>query len=57
MNIERIANILMGMGIHIQDNLSLKVSEFDQETPQSHTADQATAPWGKATEHLQEQYI
>ena len=26
-----------------------KVSEYDQEIPQSHTADQPTAPWGKAT--------
>ena len=25
-----------------------KISEFDQEIPQSHTADQSTAPWGWA---------
>ena len=24
---------------------------YDQEIPQSHTADQPTASWGKATEH------
>ena len=24
---------------------------YDQETPHSHTADQPTASWGKATEH------
>ena len=26
-------------------------SEYDQEIPQSHTSDQTTAPWGRATEH------
>ena len=30
----------------------LKVSEYDQEIPQSHTADRPTAPWGRATDHL-----
>ena len=29
-----------------------KVSEYDQEIPQSHTADQPMAPRGRATEHL-----
>ena len=29
-----------------------KVSEYDQEIQQSHTADQPTAPRGRATEHL-----
>ena len=29
---------------------SPKVSEFDQEIPQTHTADQPTAPRGSATE-------
>ena len=28
-----------------------KKSEYDQEISQSHTADQSTAPWGRATEH------
>ena len=28
-----------------------KVSEYDQEIPQSHTADQPTAPRGRVTEH------
>ena len=28
-----------------------KVSEYDQEIPQSPTADQPKAPWGRATEH------
>ena len=27
-----------------------KISEYDKEIP--HTADQPTAPWGRATEHL-----
>ena len=27
-------------------------SEYDQDIPQSHTADQPTAPQGRATEHL-----
>ena len=34
------------------DNFSKKVSEYDQKIPQSHTADQPTAPRGRATEHL-----
>ena len=29
--------------------MSKKESEYDQEIPQSHTADQPTAPWGRAT--------
>ena len=29
-----------------------KVSEYDKEIPHSHTADQPTAPRGRATEHL-----
>ena len=29
-----------------------KLSEYDQEIPQSHTADQPIAPRGIATEHL-----
>ena len=29
-----------------------KVSEYDQEIPQSHTADQPTARWGRTTGHL-----
>ena len=29
-----------------------KVSKYDQEIPQPHTADQPTAPTGSATEHL-----
>ena len=32
---------------------SKKVSEYDQEIAQSHTADQPTAPLGGVTEHLQ----
>ena len=32
---------------------SFTKSEYDQETPQSHTADQTMAPWGEATGHLQ----
>ena len=30
----------------------LKVSEYDQEIPQSQTADVPTTPWGRATGHL-----
>ena len=33
--------------------LPLKVSECVQRIPQSQTADQPTAPWGRATGHLQ----
>ena len=32
-------------------------NECDQEIPKSHTADQPTAPGGRATEHLQKQDI
>ena len=28
----------------------IKVSEYDQERPQSHTADQPTEPWGRQQE-------
>ena len=31
---------------------SKKVSEYDHEIPQSHTAGQPTSLWGRATEHL-----
>ena len=33
-----------------------KVSEYDQEIPQSYTTDQLTAPRGKATDHPQQQH-
>ena len=33
------------------------VGEYDQEIPQSHTADQPTALRGRATEHPQQQDI
>ena len=32
--------------------VSQKVSEYDQEMLQLHTADQPMAPWGRATEHI-----
>ena len=28
-----------------------KVSEYDEEIPQSHTADKPMAPWERGTEH------
>ena len=31
-----------------------KVSEYDQKIPQSHTADQLTAQWGRATRHQED---
>ena len=34
-----------------------KVSEYDQELPRSHTADQPTAPRGRVTEQQQQQNI
>ena len=34
-----------------------KTSEHDQEIPQVHTAEQPTAPQGRATKHLQPQDI
>ena len=34
-------------------SFSYKKSEYDQDIPQSHTADQHMAPRGRATEHLQ----
>ena len=34
---------------------SQKVSEYDQEIPQSHTVDRPTAPRGRAVEHQQQQ--
>ena len=35
----------------ISGKLYSQKSEYDQEIPKSHTADQPTAPRGKATEH------
>ena len=35
---------------HSELNVHKKASEYDQEIPQSHTADQPTAPRGRATE-------
>ena len=32
-----------------------KVSDYGQEIPQSHTADQPAAPWDRVTEHQQSQ--
>ena len=34
-------------------DLGRSKSEYDQEIPQSHNADQPKAPLGRATEHLQ----
>ena len=36
---------------------SQKVSEYDQEIPQSQTTDRPYAPLGRTTEHLQQQDI
>ena len=36
----------------VRTALCEKVSEYDQEIPQSHNADQPVAPWERATEHL-----
>ena len=38
--------------IHLYSCLVQKVSEYDQEIPRSHTADQPMASCGTATEHL-----
>ena len=35
----------------------MKKSEYDQEIPQSHAADQPTTLWGRATEHQKSQDI
>ena len=40
---------------YYKKRLPQKVSEYDQEIPKSHTADQPTAPRGRATKHLQQQ--
>ena len=34
-----------------------KVSEYDQKIPQSHTADQPTARWGRATRHQEDKKV
>ena len=39
-------------GLHLCWCIQQKVSDYDQEIPQSHTADQHTAPRERATEHL-----
>ena len=38
--------------MNIDTDVKYKVSEYDQEIPQSHTADQPAAPWWRAAEHL-----
>ena len=38
--------------LQVTCNRIKKLSEYDQEIPQSHTADQPTAPWGGATDNL-----
>ena len=46
-------HVMIEFQIHsliVGDLINKKVSEYDQEIPQSHTADQPTAPQGKATE-------
>ena len=40
-----------------QSCLYEKVSEYDQDKPQSHTADETIAPEGRTTEHPQQQDI
>ena len=40
-------------GRHVIENFCEKKSEYDQEIPQSHTADQPKEPWGRVTERLQ----
>ena len=39
--------------LRYNSNVDEKVSEYYQEIPQSHNADQPTAPLGRVTEHLQ----
>ena len=38
---------------YISQNAHLKNSEYDQEIPQSQTADKHMAPQGRATQHSQ----
>ena len=44
---------------HLLDLIKMirKVSEYDQDIPQSHTVDQPTTPLGRAREHQQPQHI
>ena len=37
--------------VHIKDSPGEKVSEYDQEIPQSHTADLPMTPRGRTTEY------
>ena len=46
--VKKIPNAKAGLRISCS-HTSKKASEYDQEIPQSHTADQPTIPWGRAT--------
>ena len=46
-------SILYSYRITLVLSFNKKVSEYDQELPQSHTAVQPTAPWVRYTEQLQ----
>ena len=51
------AILLITHDIHFEGEIRQKLSEYDQEIPQLHTADQPTAPRGRASEHQQSQEI
>ena len=42
---------LIFTALSVLKNITQLSTEYDQEIPQSHTADQPTAPRGRATEH------
>ena len=45
--------VAIGGSVLTEEQTPQKVSEYDQEIPQSHTAYQPMAPWKGGTEHLQ----
>ena len=49
---KRLALGLASYALNVFGGSYVKVSEYDQEIPQSHTADQPTTPRGRVTEHL-----
>ena len=50
-------DIWVKLFIRVEHSILKKACQYDQEMPQSHTADQPTAPWGRATDHFLSQSI
>ena len=50
--VHRLQDVLSGVPPRLRSWAKKKVSEYDQEIPQTHTADQPMTPRGRVTEHV-----